>query len=119
MGLARKRFDIGRIDQPHGTHVPRDNFLQVLFEERNVALRHLNHARAVGMAAGNWRAKIRQASRNHCSQVPRTINSDLHASFPCSPRKPAPNLALKGLIQTTAPSLTYPPATPSPLHARE
>ena len=68
--LAGKRFDIGGVGEPARTHVAPDDFLKILFEEGNVALGHLDHARPVGMTAGNWSAKIRQAGRNHRSQVP-------------------------------------------------
>ena len=76
--LAGKRFDVGGVGEPARTHVAPDDFFQILFEEGNVALGHFDHARPVGMTAGNWSAKIRQAGRNHRSQVPRTVNPDLH-----------------------------------------
>ena len=46
------------------------------------------------MAAGNRSAKIRQAGRNHRSQVPRTVNPDLHDALASRP-KPAPKVALR------------------------
>src|SRR5437879_87748 len=118
MSLACERFDICRIHKPSGPHVPPDNFLEVLFEERNVALRHLHHARAIGMATGNWCTKIRQASRNHCSQVPRTVNSDLHASFLCSPETRAEPRAAR-VIRTSAASLIYSVEGGFAMHGRE
>src|SRR5216684_60946 len=105
MSLARKRFDIGRIHKPSGPHVPPDNFLEVLFEERNVALRHLHHARAIGMTTGNWCTKIRQAGRNHCSQVPRTVNSDLHVPLLSPETRAEPRTGR--VIRTGASSLIY------------
>src|SRR6202043_362978 len=89
-----KRFDVGGISQPPGSHIPSNDFFQVLFEERNVSLSHFDHARPVGMTAGNWSAKIRQAGRNHRSQVPRTVNSDLHVFSPFG-SKPASELAFR------------------------
>ena len=61
LGLARERFNVGRVDQAPGAHVPPDDFFQILFKERNVTLGHLDHSRPVGMAAGNGSAKIGQA----------------------------------------------------------
>ena len=59
--LAGKRFDVGRVGEASSPNVAPDNFLQILFEERNVALGHFDHAGAVGMATRNRSAEIRQA----------------------------------------------------------
>src|ERR1019366_4786853 len=58
LGFAGKRLDVGGVGQPAGTHVAANDLFQVLFEEGNVALGHLDHAGAVRMTAGNWSAKI-------------------------------------------------------------
>ena len=59
--LAGERLHVGRIGQSAGTHVTLDYFSEVFLEERNVALRHFDHARAVGMAADYRCAEVRQA----------------------------------------------------------
>src|SRR5262249_11216351 len=60
--LARKRFNVGRVCQAAGAHVAANDFRQILFMERDIALRHVHHARTVRMAAGYWRSEIGQAS---------------------------------------------------------
>ena len=77
--LARERFNVGGVGQASGAHVAPDDFFQIFFEEGNIALGHFDHARPVGMTAGNRRSKIRQAGRNHRPQVPRTVYADLHS----------------------------------------
>src|SRR5205085_8395316 len=76
--FAGKGFDIGGISETARAHIATDDLFQILFEEWDIPLSHLNHACAVGVAAGNGSAKIRETGRNHCSQVARTVNSDLH-----------------------------------------
>ncbi len=82
--LAGKRFDVGGVSQTSRAHIAADDLFQILFEKGDVALGHLDHARAVRMTTGDRSSKIRQAGRNHCSQVPRTVNSDLHGVSPRS-----------------------------------
>src|SRR6266576_6438418 len=48
--------------------------------KRNLTLRHFNHARAIGMAAGDRRAEIGQTGRNYCSHISCAIDADLHYS---------------------------------------
>jgi len=80
--LARKRFDIGGICQPPRAYISPDDLFQIFFKEGNIALSHLDHARTVGVTAGNWSTEICQAGRNHCPEKTRTIDSDLHPSPP-------------------------------------
>ncbi len=96
VGSAGKSFNVGGIRQPAGPHIAPDDFFQILFEERDVALGHLHHARPVGMTAGNWGAKIRQAGRNHCPKISRPVNADLHL-FSLLNRKPAPQVVFDGI----------------------
>ena len=57
----------GGISKAARSDVAADDLFQVLFEERDVALGHFDHAGAIRMAAGNRRTEIRQTGRNHRS----------------------------------------------------
>jgi hypothetical protein len=76
--FAGKGFDVSGVGEAARAYVAADDLFEIFFEEGNVALGHLDHARAVGMTAGNRSAKIRQAGRNHCPKIPRAVNPDLH-----------------------------------------
>ena len=60
--FAGEGFDVGGVSKASGAHVAADDLLKIFFKERNVALRHFHHARAIGMTTGNRGAKIRQTS---------------------------------------------------------
>ena len=76
-----------------GANVAANNFLQILFEEGDVALGHFDHAGAVGVTAGNRRPEVRQTSGYHCTQIPRSVYSNLHVFDPLA-RKPRADRAV-------------------------
>ena len=78
MRLAGKRLDVGGVDQPPTSHIAADYFVKILLVKRDIALRHIHHAGAVGMATGDRGSKIGQASGDNRTQVTGSINPNLH-----------------------------------------
>ncbi len=58
--LARKRVNIGRVSQSTGANAALDYFTEVLLMEGNLALGHLHHSGAIGVAAGYRSSEIGQ-----------------------------------------------------------
>src|SRR5882762_11958193 len=80
--LARKSLNVRRVREAPGTHVAANHVGQVLLMERNLALRHFHHARAVFVAAGDGRPEIRKASGDDRTQIAGAVDSDLHSNHP-------------------------------------
>src|SRR5215469_1235127 len=76
--LLRKRLDIGGIGQASAADIALYDFFKVLFEKADIALRHLDHTGAVGVAAADGGSEIRKAGGNHCTQVPGTVDPHVH-----------------------------------------
>src|SRR6266576_4681692 len=76
--LAGKRVHVGGVGQPPAADVALYDFFEILFVEKNIALRHLDHARAVGITTADRSSEIRQARGNNGAQVTRSVNSHMH-----------------------------------------
>src|SRR5258708_6739671 len=76
--LPGKSLYIRRVRQAAGADIALNNFGKIFLVKRYLPLRHFHHARAVRMATGHWGAKIRQTGRNHGTQIPCSIDADLH-----------------------------------------
>ena len=78
LGAPGQFFWIRRIDQAPRTNVAPDYFLQIFFEESDVALGNFHDARAIRMTAANRSAKIGKASRDDRSKIAGPIDPNLH-----------------------------------------
>ncbi|MGA2005856.1 MAG: hypothetical protein ABSG70_20955 [Terriglobales bacterium] len=81
LGSARQVFRIRGIDQPTGTDVAADHFLQIFFVKGNVALGHFHDLRAISMAAADRSAEIGQAGGDDGGEVTGSVNANLHISL--------------------------------------
>src|SRR5215472_6632781 len=82
MRFLRERLNVRGIRKASATDVALHNFFEVLLKEADVALGHLDHAGAVGIATAHGGSKIREARRNHCAQVPGTVDPNVHRERP-------------------------------------
>src|SRR6266550_5290906 len=76
--LAGKRVHVGGVGQSPAADVALDDFLEVFLVVENVALGHLDHARAVGITTADRSSEICQARGNDSAQITRSVNSYVH-----------------------------------------
>ena len=76
--LAGKGFNVRGIRQAPGAYVTFDDFGKVLLVKGNAALGHGDHLGAIRMTTGNGGSEVGETGRNNCTQVPGSVDPNLH-----------------------------------------